>query len=322
MEGKNPKEIEKKDIGEVEKEKEEEDEEEEETTQEHHDQTIANPPLLLLPSPPQSHDHPNSKSPPSPLDSPPDTNQPKNPPSPALDTIKLVGSIGPDTHRDVEFHDHPNSKSQPSPLDSPLDTNQPKNPPSPPLDAMKVAGSIGPDTHKEVEEGERKPRPNQSIRRRSKRNSLVRRALLGFRIFGFLFSMVSFSVLVADRDQGWAIDSFYRYKEFRYCLSVNVIAFVYLGAQAFDLAYSLSTGNHKTRTQLRYYLDFSIDQVLAYLLLSSSSSAAIRVDDWQSNWGKDKFPEMARASVTFSFLAFAALAFCSLMSGYISLESM
>ncbi|KAF3437241.1 hypothetical protein FNV43_RR19994 [Rhamnella rubrinervis] len=36
--------------------------------------------------------------------------------------------------------------------------------------------------------------------------------------------------------------------------------------------------------------------ILSYLLISASSSAATRVDDWQSNWGKDKFPDMARAS--------------------------
>ena len=57
-------------------------------------------------------------------------------------------------------------------------------------------------------------------------------------------------------------------------------------------------------------------QVLAYLLISSSSSAATRVDDWQSNWGKDEFTQMASASVSMSFLAFVAFAVSSLISGY------
>lgn len=57
-------------------------------------------------------------------------------------------------------------------------------------------------------------------------------------------------------------------------------------------------------------------QVLAYLLISASSSAATRVDDWQSNWGKDEFTEMASASIGMSFLTFAAFALSSIISGY------
>lgn len=56
--------------------------------------------------------------------------------------------------------------------------------------------------------------------------------------------------------------------------------------------------------------------MLAYLLISASSSAAVRVDDWEANWGKDKFPEMARASMALSLVAFTAFALSSLISGY------
>ncbi|XP_007031454.2 PREDICTED: CASP-like protein 4A1 [Theobroma cacao] len=159
-------------------------------------------------------------------------------------------------------------------------------------------------------------RPDLSILRRTKRDKMVKKALLGFRISGFVFCLVSFSVLAADRDQGWALDSFYRYKEFRFCMAVNVIGFVYSGSQAYDLAYQLTFGKQKPRSRLRCYLDFVLDQMLAYLLLSASSSAAVRVDDWQSNWGKDKFPEMATASMALSLVAFIALALSSLVSGY------
>lgn len=57
-------------------------------------------------------------------------------------------------------------------------------------------------------------------------------------------------------------------------------------------------------------------QILAYLLISAASSAATRVDDWQSNWGKDEFTKMASASVAMAFLAFIAFAVSSLISGY------
>lgn len=56
--------------------------------------------------------------------------------------------------------------------------------------------------------------------------------------------------------------------------------------------------------------------MVTYLLISASSSAATRIEDWKSNWGSDKFPDMASAAVSMSFLAFAALASSSLLSGY------
>lgn len=47
----------------------------------------------------------------------------------------------------------------------------------------------------------------------------------------------------------------------RYCLSVNVIAFVYAGFQAYDLAYYLAKGKHVIRHHLRRPVDFFMDQV-------------------------------------------------------------
>lgn len=67
-----------------------------------------------------------------------------------------------------------------------------------------------------VSESRRQLRPSFSATpRESKWASLVRKALLGFRVSAFLSCLVSFSVMVADRDKGWARDSFYKYKEFR-----------------------------------------------------------------------------------------------------------
>lgn len=170
-----------------------------------------------------------------------------------------------------------------------------------------------------VEDGGRERRPPgavTSIVRRSRREDMVKRAELGFRVCEVVFCLISFSVMAADKTQGWSGDSFDRYKEYRYCLSMTVIAFVYSGFQACDLAYHLVTQKHMFSNRSRYHLNFFMDQVLAYLLMSASSSAATRVDDWQSNWGKDEFTEMASASIGMSFLAFVAFAFSSLISGY------
>lgn len=162
----------------------------------------------------------------------------------------------------------------------------------------------------------RRSRQSLSILRKTKREQMVKKAALGFRIFGVMFCLASFSVMAADKNQGWSLDSFQRYKEFRYCMSVNVIGFAYSIAQAFDLIHQLATGKSFVLFHLRLYIDFAVDQMVTYLLISASSSAATRIDDWKSNWGSDKFPDMASAAVSMSFLAFAALASSSLISGY------
>ncbi|KAJ9163740.1 hypothetical protein P3X46_023374 [Hevea brasiliensis] len=151
---------------------------------------------------------------------------------------------------------------------------------------------------------------------KSRREDMMKVAELGFRISEFVLCLISFSVMAADKTQGWSGDSYDRYREYRYCLSVNVIAFVYSGFQAYDLGYHLVTGKHVIRHHLRRNFNFFMDQILAYLLISAASSAATRVDDWQSNWGKDEFTEMASASVAMAFLAFIAFAVSSLISGY------
>ncbi|KAK8966243.1 CASP-like protein [Platanthera guangdongensis] len=62
----------------------------------------------------------------------------------------------------------------------------------------------------------------------------VRRASLADRAAATMFCLLSFSVMAADKGRGWASDSFNRYKEYRYCVSVNVIGFVYAGFQAYS----------------------------------------------------------------------------------------
>lgn len=57
-------------------------------------------------------------------------------------------------------------------------------------------------------------------------------------------------------------------------------------------------------------------QILAYLLISASSSATARTNYWVTNWGTDPFPNMISGSVAVSFLAFVAFALSSLISAY------
>ncbi|KAG4940609.1 hypothetical protein JHK84_044750 [Glycine max] len=165
--------------------------------------------------------------------------------------------------------------------------------------------------------GSRRLRPDMTGLLRSKKIATWSKLLLGLRVTAFVFCLASFSVLATDKKQGWAIDSFYLYKEFRYSLSVNVIGFVHSALQICDLGRYFATGKHLVEHQLRGYFTFALDQILTYLLMSASSSAATRAYDWVSNWGEDKFPYMANASVALSLVAFVAFALASLVSGSI-----
>ncbi|CAO2823785.1 unnamed protein product [Amaranthus hypochondriacus] len=147
---------------------------------------------------------------------------------------------------------------------------------------------------------------------------VAKRVGLVLRFCECLVCLVSFSVMVADKNRGWALDSFHHYVEFRYAMIINIIGFAYSGVQGLDLLHQLTKRKDLVGiTRVRCSFDFAIDQVMAYLLVSASSSAFTRVDDWISNWGNDQFPAMASTSVVLSFVASLAFAFSSLISGYL-----
>lgn len=93
---------------------------------------------------------------------------------------------------------------------------------------------------KDVEEGtgggagcggdNRRLRPDVHNLLRSKKEAKLNKALLGLRIVDFVLCLISFSVLAADREQGWALDSFYVYKEFRYVAesAIGIYGLIYI----------------------------------------------------------------------------------------------
>ncbi|KAL1203923.1 CASP-like protein 4A2 [Cardamine amara subsp. amara] len=151
---------------------------------------------------------------------------------------------------------------------------------------------------------------------RARRDELVSVTALGFRVTEVILCVISFSIMAADKTQGWSGDSYDRYKEYRYCLAVNVIAFVYSAFEVCDAACYIAKDTYMINCGFHDLFVFSMDQILAYLLMSASSCAATRVDDWVSNWGKDEFTQMATASIAVSFIAFGAFAVSALISSY------
>ncbi|KAI4374574.1 hypothetical protein MLD38_012555 [Melastoma candidum] len=152
--------------------------------------------------------------------------------------------------------------------------------------------------------------------RRSHAKDRLRVASYGFRVSQAVLSLVSLSVMASDRTRGWSGDSFYRYREYRFCLSVNAIGLLFSGFQLYDVGYHVISGKHVIPGRLRSLFEFFMDQVMAYLLMSASSAAATRVDDWVLNWGKDQFTKMASTSIGAAFVAFLSFALSSLISGY------
>lgn len=60
-----------------------------------------------------------------------------------------------------------------------------------------------------------------SILKRSRTEERVNLANLGFRLCEAVLSLISFSVMAADKTQGWSGDSFDRYREYRlYMLAI------------------------------------------------------------------------------------------------------
>lgn len=155
-----------------------------------------------------------------------------------------------------------------------------------------------------------------SILRRDRTVAAVRTASVAVRVAAAVLCLISFSVMAADKNRGWTLDSFADYNEYRYCLTVNVIGFLYAGFQAFAEVHHKINKRHIINRPAGFYFDFAMDQILAYLLISASSSATSRTDYWVANWGNDPFPSMISGSVAISFLAFMAFAVSSLISAY------
>ncbi|XP_066321165.1 CASP-like protein 4A1 [Miscanthus floridulus] len=151
---------------------------------------------------------------------------------------------------------------------------------------------------------------------RKRRAAAMQRTALLARGAAAALCLAALAVLAADTRKGWARDSYSNYTQFRYSEAVNVIGFLYSVFQFVALAEFMRRNKQLIPHPKRDLFDFTMDQVLAYLLISSSSSATARVSDLIDNWGSDPFPSMANGSITISFLAFAVFAICSLISAY------
>lgn len=151
------------------------------------------------------------------------------------------------------------------------------------------------------------------ILRRWKREDLIKRGSLGLRGIGLLFSLISFIVMASNKHGDWK--DFDKYEEYRYLLAIAILSSLYTGAQAFRQVHELSTGKQLIKPRMAALIDFFGDQIMAYLLISSASSA-IPITNRMREGADNIFTDASAAAISMSVFAFLCLGASALISGY------
>ncbi|KAK7349736.1 hypothetical protein VNO77_07358 [Canavalia gladiata] len=153
--------------------------------------------------------------------------------------------------------------------------------------------------------------------RRWKSKELLKISSLGLRGLALFFSLVSFIVVVTNNHGDWK--EFHQYQEYRYLLAVAFLSALYTGLQVFRQAHELFTGIYLLQNLLQPkfagLIDFVGDQVFAYLLLSSVSSA-IPLTDRMRESADNIFTDSSVAAISLSFIAFMFVASSAAISAY------
>ncbi|CAL0302595.1 unnamed protein product [Lupinus luteus] len=148
---------------------------------------------------------------------------------------------------------------------------------------------------------------------RWKRDDMLKKVSLALRGGAMVFSLISF-IAMASNKYGDSKD-FDRYNEYRYLVAIGILSTLYTAVQVFRQIRELSTGKLLINPRSGDIIDFFGDQIMAYLLISSSSSAIPLTNSMRI--GADNiFTDTSSAAITMSFFAFLCLAVSALISGY------
>ncbi|CAA7402104.1 unnamed protein product [Spirodela intermedia] len=140
----------------------------------------------------------------------------------------------------------------------------------------------------------------------------LRHANLILRCLGFVFSFAAILAVIAPKDDS-SRPKFTKTPEFRYWLSVNSISSLYSAIQLFKCIWDISFKSTFISDVAYDYITFSLDQMVTYLLLSSTSvSILATVEKIDSG----NYRNTVALAICMSFIAFAVTTICSLMSGY------
>ncbi|KAL6138951.1 PREDICTED: CASP-like protein 4B1 [Fragaria vesca subsp. vesca] len=147
------------------------------------------------------------------------------------------------------------------------------------------------------------------IIRRWKRNDLVKKGGVALRGLSLVLSLLAAIIMASNKHGDWK--DFDKYEEYRYLLAIAILATLYSGAQAFKVA----TGKEMFQRRTSALADFIGDQIMAYLLISSASSAiplTNRMRESQDNI----FTDASASAISMAFLAFVTHALLALISGH------
>ncbi|KAK4797377.1 hypothetical protein SAY86_029703 [Trapa natans] len=136
-------------------------------------------------------------------------------------------------------------------------------------------------------------------------------------VLRFVMLVLSFvsalSLANPPKSKGQRTSSFNESSKLTYCFIVSIVVFVYSAFQLFKGVCDISYRGILISDKFSDYLSFTLDQMVAYLLISSSSLGieAIRQAETASPLWK-----AAIISVSMSFAIFLVIAICALISGY------
>ncbi|KAL6955251.1 hypothetical protein U1Q18_005606 [Sarracenia purpurea var. burkii] len=151
------------------------------------------------------------------------------------------------------------------------------------------------------------------IVRRWKREDLLKRGSFGLRGLALLFSILAFIIMASNNHRDW--QKFNNYEEYRYVVAIAIISTLYTGGQALRQAREFSTGKQLLSERNLALVDFFGDQIVAYLLISAASSA-VPLTNRMREGADNIFTDSSTAAISMEFLAFFALAFSAMISGY------
>ncbi|KAE9603151.1 hypothetical protein Lal_00018718 [Lupinus albus] len=151
------------------------------------------------------------------------------------------------------------------------------------------------------------------IFRRLKREDLMKRGSLGLRGIALVFSLISFILVASNKHGDWK--EFDKYEEYRYLLAVTILSSLYTGGQVYRQVQELSTGKNLLQPRTAAIIDFFGDQIVAYMLISSSSSA-IPITNKMREGADNIFTDTSSAAISLSIFAFLCIAISALISGY------
>ncbi|KAL8140995.1 hypothetical protein V2J09_007016 [Rumex salicifolius] len=168
-----------------------------------------------------------------------------------------------------------------------------------------------------LEDVESQPPPSaggfgvSSVLRRWRREDLMKKGSVGLRAVALFLSLLSFIIMASNKHGDWK--NFDKYEEYRYVLAIAILSSIYTGWKTIVHFHQFTSAKELSVSRNSALTDFFGDQIVAYLLLSSASSAVPLTNRMRE--GSDNiFTDSSAAAISMSFLAFFCLGLSAIIS--------